>query len=114
MVDGVGYSAEDILERESGGLVSHAIFIADLGSALEGVYENFKYDETAESNLLCEKVKELMQLIEGISLDGDGALTFKRSCSRCSGRGASTGEDPCRDCAGKGYVELLKDDNASE
>jgi hypothetical protein len=106
----LGREAGEIIENESGGLWSRALTLVDLENAAYAAEETFSYDENVISKEIVDIVKALRSKIDQVSLRGDGALTLKRYCSKCSGAGVydelvdgTYKAAKCDDCQGKGY-----------
>jgi hypothetical protein len=100
-----GLSADEFLERESGGVHHNAVVLVDLGSALYGAEANWEFDtDTPEAVELVRLCREVSRYLADLSILPDGSLTKYRECRRCSGDGSTRGEDPCKECGGSGSI----------
>ena len=100
-----GLAADEILEREAGGVHHVATILCDLESACYAAYEEFRYHSDNEAAAELSRLLEpLSAHLDRVSVMKDGGLTLHRECRRCSGIGRTSGEDPCIECGGSGSV----------
>lgn len=109
----LGRSAESILESGAGGEFHRAIALADLGSALYGVIEEFSYDTNEPATDLLRMARDLQQHLERLQIADDAELTLDRTCDACDGDAKDHGlqepersQNPCGDCQGTGALAL--------
>lgn len=95
-----GLSAEDIVEREAGGLVHRAVGLVELAGAAEFARREFEYDDEDPARELVRLSDELLAHLARVSVSGAGTLTLHRVCRRCDGRDSGD----CMECGGRGSV----------
>lgn len=116
-----GRAPEDILERESGGLITVATLLYDIGSNLEHAVAEFGHDYVQDpvERELARRCQDLLDHLRFITVRENGTLSLNLECGRCGGDGSYRGIKPppegwtgtstpvllvCEDCQGRGYV----------